>query len=92
MAKDLSIVVAGTGEPNDITIEPGTTARDVLRALGFKGYVLSKDGSSITFFRPKENIYPLVEDGDKLWASTDPKVGAAEGFGPLASSHGSPYL
>ena len=84
MAKELSIVVAGTGEPNDITIEPGTTAQDVLRALGFKGYVLCLDGSSSTFLGNKENIYPLVVDGDKLWASTDPKVGANERFWPCS--------
>ena len=82
MAKDFTVVVAGTGEPKDITVEPGTTAEDVLRTLGLQGYALSKDGSSSTFFQPKENIYPLVEDGAKLWASTDPKVGGAEGFGP----------
>ena len=81
MAKDLTVVVAGTGEPKDITIEPGTTARDVLRSLDLQGYVLCKDGSSSTFIEPKENIYPLVEEGAKIWTSTDPKVGGVEGFG-----------
>ena len=85
MAKDLTVVVAGTGEPKDITVEPGTTAEDVLRTLGLQGYVLCRDGSSSTFFQQKENIYPLVEDGAKLWASTDPKVGSAEGSGPSSA-------
>ena len=75
MAKDFTVVVAGTGEPRDITIEPGTTAEDVLRALNLQGYILCTDGSSTTFLERRENIYPLVEDGAKLWASTDPKVG-----------------
>ena len=75
MAKDLTIVVAGTGEPKDVIVDPGTTAEDVLRGLGLQGYTLCEDGSSSTFFPPDQNIYPLVVDGAKLWASTDPKVG-----------------
>jgi hypothetical protein len=92
MAKDLTVVVAGTGEIKDIAIESGTTADDVLRSIGLQGYALSKDGSSSTFFQRKENIYPLVEDGTKLWASTDPKVGQGEGFGPPASPRKNHYV
>ena len=83
MSKDLTVLVAGTGEPRDITIEPGTSAQDVLRQLDLDGYVLSRDGDSATFFTPTENIYPDVEDGVKLYASTDPKVGR-ESFGSPA--------
>jgi hypothetical protein len=85
MAKDLTVAIAASGELKDITIEPGTTAEDILRTLGLQGYVLSRDGSSSTFFQPRENIYPLVEDGQKLWASTDPRVGGEEGLHPPAS-------
>lgn len=84
MSKDLTIVVAASGDKKDITIDAGTTAEDVLRATGLQGYVLSKDGSSSTFLDPRENLYPDVEDGAKLWASTKPSVGGESGFGPLA--------
>ena len=80
MAKDLTIVVAASGETKDITIEPGTTAEDILQQTGLRGYVLSKDGDSAGFFAPKQNVYPKVEDGQKLWASTDPKVGELGGL------------
>ena len=76
MAKDLSVVTAASGERRDVSIEQGTTAEDILAQLDLQGYVLSKDGSSASFFNPKDNIYPKVEDGQKLWASTDPKVGS----------------
>lgn len=75
MSKDLTVVVAASGIRKDISIDPGTTAEDVLKTTELTGYVLSKDGTSTTFFQPRENLYPLVEDGQKLWASTDPKVG-----------------
>ena len=77
MAKDLTVVVAASGDRKDITIEPGTSAEDILAQLDLEGYVLSKDGSSASFFKAKDNIYPEVDDGQKLWASTDPKVGSA---------------
>ena len=75
MSKALTIVVAASGDKRDIAIEPGTTAADILEQTGLKGYVLSKDGDSSTFFAPTQNVYPEVEDGQKLWASTEPKVG-----------------
>jgi len=85
MSKDLTIVVAASGDKKDVTIEPGTTASDILKQTGLQGYVLSKDGDSSTFFAPKQNVYPEVEDGQKLWATTDPKVGELGGLGPPSS-------
>ena len=85
MTKDITIIVAASGERKDLTIEAGTTAEDILRAAGLEGYALSKEGDSGTFFQPKENVYAETKDGAKLWASTKPDVGSGEGGGPPAS-------
>ena len=75
MAKNLAVVVAGSGgEIKDITIRPGTTARDILRDTGLEGYVLSR-GASEAPFGENENVYSLVRDGDKLYASTPAEAG-----------------
>jgi len=75
MDKNVTVVVAGTGKRYDVALPPGATPNDVLRDLGLEGYSLSGDGSSDTFFGSDEDIYEKVKDGDKVWASTDPKVG-----------------
>ena len=82
MSKDLTIVVAASGQKKDITIEPRTTAADILQQTGLQGYVLSKDGDSSTFFAPNQNVYDKVEDGQKIWASTKPDVGMLGGLEP----------
>jgi len=55
-------------------IQPGTTSRDVLRQLNLEGFHLSHDRSG-DFFADTENIYARVEDGDKVFASTEAPVG-----------------
>ena len=72
MAKDLRVVTPA-GEGFDVTIEPGTTARDVLRKLNLDGYAPSRDGST-PCFKPEENLYPEVKDGEKLFATPEMKV------------------
>jgi hypothetical protein len=74
MVKNISVVIAGSGDIRDIGIKPGTTAGDILRQLNLNGYVLSK-GQNEPPFGNGENIYPLVRDGDKLYASTPATVG-----------------
>jgi hypothetical protein len=66
----ISIVIAGsTRGPQDVTIQPGTTAHQVLSQLGLEGYLLSAKGSQ-TYYGDDENLYPQVLDGDLLYAST----------------------
>ena len=73
--KRLSIVVAGsTRGPQDVTIQPGTTAHEVLSQLGLEGYLLSPKGAH-TYFGDDENLYPKVVDGDLLYATTEAEVG-----------------
>ena len=76
MEKNIAIIVAGaqgSSEIKDLSIKPGTAARDILGTLGLDGYVISKaDGK---FFNPQDNVYERVEDGEKLYATTAAEVG-----------------
>ena len=77
MDKNISIVRPGQGEePIEATIKPGASAADVLAEAGLKGFVLSKTGSASTFLDAHENVFEAVENGQKLYALKDPKVGA----------------
>lgn len=73
--KHLAVVVAGTGEIKDITIQPGTTAGDILRSIGLDGYVLSLDTGSSPL-QGEEEVYSKVSDGAKTYASTPADAGA----------------
>jgi len=78
--KNIAIKVGATdSEPIDVAIEPGTTTSDILdhvketKGINLTGYGLSKvDGKNQ--FGNNENIYPKVEDGEKLFAFKISKV------------------
>jgi hypothetical protein len=72
--KKLAVVVAGTGNYQDIEIQPGTTAGDVLAQLNLRDYLLSRSPNE-AFFANAEPIYDKVTDGDKVFASTKAQVG-----------------
>jgi len=73
--KRIAVRIAGsTREPQDMTIQAGTTAADILRQLGLEGYLLSAKGSE-TYFGDTEVVYPQLSDGDLLYATTPAEVG-----------------
>lgn len=72
--KRLSVVVAGTGQIRDISIDPGTSVRDVLTQLNLADYLLSK-GPNEPFLANADSLYDKVGDGEKLFASTKAEVG-----------------
>jgi hypothetical protein len=74
LVKKLSVVVAGTGQIQDVQIQSGTTAGDVLHQLNLRDYLLSK-GPNDPFFAATESIYDKVADGEKIFASTKAEVG-----------------
>jgi hypothetical protein len=74
--KNLSVVVAGTGDIKDLEIQPGTTAGDVLHQLALPDYLLSR-GPNEPFFAAAESIYDKVKGGEKIFASTKAEVGIA---------------
>jgi hypothetical protein len=72
--KKLTVVVAGTGRYEDIEIQPGTTAGDVLAQLNLRDYLLSRS-PNVAFYANAESIYDKVNDGEKIFASTKATVG-----------------
>jgi len=76
MLKTLNLVVAGTGKTQELRVEEGTTARDLLMQTDLDGYVLSLgDGQP-----PFPNSYDLSEltPGTIVYASTPAEAGFRE--------------
>lgn len=65
------------GESEEIQVEPGTTASEILDHLGLQDYRLRRPGSDDAedYFAGDENVYSQVEDGDALKATTEMPVG-----------------
>ena len=74
--KNLTVVVAGTGQFHDVEIQPGTTAGDILHQLNLPEYLLSS-GPNQPFFAAAETVYDKVKNGEKVFASTKAEVGIA---------------
>ena len=73
--KRIAVRIAGSSrEPQDITIQPGTTAHEILAQLGLDGYLLSAKNSQ-TYFGDDEVVYPQVVDGDLMYATSNAVVG-----------------
>mgnify|MGYP001600195208 CR=1 FL=1 len=74
--KNVAIVIAGSGTIRDLSIKPGTTAKDILSELGLQNGALSK-GANDAPFAASDNVYEAVTDGTKLFASDTADVGLA---------------
>jgi hypothetical protein len=75
--KTITFKVAGSeADPIDTVIYPGTTVSEVLDQHNLQGYLLSTGPDARRFFGSDENIYPLVVDGDKLFATSKAEVGS----------------
>jgi hypothetical protein len=77
-AKQITIAVAGSGgkrEFRDVSILPGTKARDVLSKLELRGFQLAKpDGGA---FGNNDDLFGGVAEGQKLYAAkADVEAGA----------------
>lgn len=78
--KRVLVVVSGAPEESnryEVSIEPGTTAGDVLEQLGIPRYLLQREGSG-QFFANTEELYGQVDDGAKLRAATAATVGGTQ--------------
>ena len=67
LTKGITVVNAGTGQYNDMSISPATTANEILEAIGLPDYRLSKNGAAP--FAGDANVFPQVHDGEKLYAA-----------------------
>jgi hypothetical protein len=72
--KKICVSIVGSGQLHEVTIQPGTTAGDILRDLNLSDYLLSRNPSA-DFFASSESIYEKVSDGQKIFASTKATVG-----------------
>ncbi len=73
--KNVAVVIAESGKIHDMAVKPGTTAQDLLNAIGLsEGYILSS-GRGQEPFGNDEEIYDQITDGCKLFASTPVEVG-----------------
>jgi hypothetical protein len=71
--KSIAIKVAGAErEPIDRLLKPGTTTRELLADTQLEGYRLS-NGERL--FGESENLYPVIVDGELLFATTPARVG-----------------
>jgi hypothetical protein len=72
--KKVCVSIVGSGQLHEITIQPGTTAGDILRDLNLPDYLLSRSPSA-DFFAATESVYEKIADGQKVFASTKATVG-----------------
>ncbi len=72
--KRIAVIVVSSGQIHDLTINPGTTAREILREIGLEDYNLSRQNEPHPFGLD-ENVYTVVQDGEKLNAATKVDVG-----------------
>ncbi len=81
-AKQITIAVAGSGgkrEFRDVSILPGTKARDVLGKLGLTDFQLSKPEGGA--FAHNDDLFAAVADAQKIYATkADVEAGHAIGI------------
>jgi hypothetical protein len=70
--KSVTVLLAGTTTTYTPDIQPGMTARALLKQLGIKGYL--KKADEALPFGAREDLYPRVEDGEKLVATPSTPV------------------
>ena len=75
--KTIIVQVPGSGAKHEATIQPGTTAEEVLEFVDLPDYNLRRPGSDDVndTFGSDENVYDQVEDGQILQAGSDSPVG-----------------
>ena len=72
--KHITVIPATGGRYSDLTIQPGTTPRDVKHQMGLAdSYMLTRGQGSETI-PDDENLYETIPDGAKLYATTDATV------------------
>lgn len=70
MSRNITVIPATGGPYRDLTIDPGTTARDIKKALGLSNDNVLTRGRGSEPIPDDENVYEAVSDGAKLyWTS-----------------------
>jgi hypothetical protein len=84
MAKDekqISIVIAASGEVKDVAVSPGATVEDIKSETGLKGYQISRKGGEP--LSSNADIFVEVADGEKLYATPEDVSVGSGGSAPI---------
>lgn len=81
MEKQVSIVVAASGEVKDIALSQGATVKEVLNEAGLRGYQLSRKGGEP--LSPDTDLYSEATDSEKLYATPEDVSVGDGGSAPL---------
>ncbi len=77
MEKQISIVVAASGEIKDIGISEGATVGEVMKEANLVGYQLTRKGGEL--LTPETNIFSMAMDSEKFYATPeDVSVGGGD--------------
>lgn len=77
MSKQVTVIPATGGAYRDLSIEPGTTAQDIKKALSLPNETVLTRGKGSEPIADDANIYETVSDGAKLYATTSVEWGGA---------------
>ncbi len=69
MEKQISIVVAASGDIKDIALSPGASVSEVLAEADLQGYQLSRKGGEL--LAPDADLYAVAMDSEKLYATPE---------------------
>ena len=85
MEKQISVVIAASGEIKDMALAEGTTIAKLLDEMGLDGYQISRQGGEVLGLTT--DIYAEALDREKLYATPiDVSVGREVGALPPPSS------
>ena len=78
--KNITIVKPGSGEgvdteAYDIKIQQGVTCQQALQSVGVAGDCFLTKGDGNDTINPSDDLYPLVENGEKLFVTTSAEFG-----------------
>jgi len=79
--KQVTIVVAASGDSKDVMLSPGATVREVLEESSLPGYQLSRKGGEP--FTPDTDLSEEAADGEKFYATPSNVSVGGGGSAPL---------
>ena len=80
--KQITIVIAASGEAKDVAVSPGATIEDIKTETGLKGYQISRKGGEP--LPPNADVFTEVTDGEKLYATPEDVSVGGRGSAPLS--------
>ena len=76
--KNITVIPATGGQHLDLAIQPGTTMRDIKSQLNLGSDFVLTRGRGSEPIQDDANVYELVPNGAKLYATTDVEWGKSQ--------------